>query len=207
MLPPLNVWEDTQHDQQKWRLHLSNHTFYFIIVTSWPPLSSRMPRNSSSFCSNAGLNVGSNQRTTPAPSTALVWGVQVWSGGGLNLPFRCFRWLSCIQALIQVSELSVVLGFCGRLGVSDLHGEQINIVFHYYSSQLLIFYSLQSLGLMALSSRCLSRCPDLLLSSSHFGSFWYSPHRGTSKACQISAWVLLLVDGGSFFFTFYSWTI
>lgn len=112
------------------RLHLSNHTFYVIIVILLPPFSSRMPRNSSLIPLPCWTESGhSNQRTTSVPSTPPTPPEE--RKEHLNHPFRR---LSCLQALIQVSELWVVLGFCCRLrcliAMVNRSIQFYNIIFH-----------------------------------------------------------------------------
>lgn len=174
------------------RLHLSNQTFYLIIVISLSPFSSRMPRNSSSFCWNAGLKVGTVitglhlLHLQPPPEERKEQ---------LKHPFRR---LSCLQALIQVSGLSGVLGFCHRLG-SLMSMMSRSRQSYYYSSQLPIF--LQP-AISWINGTELSPSEQMSWSLVVFvmSCELFPPHRGTCKACQISAWVLLLLDGRGFFY-------
>lgn len=135
MQPPENVWGDTQHDQQKWRYYCLKATFiksyiFFIIVISLSPFSSWTPRNSSSFRCNAGLKVGTV--ITGLHLLHLQHHPPEERKEQLNHPFRR---LSCLRALIQVSELSVVLGFCRRLG------SLISVVSRSIQSYIIILHS------------------------------------------------------------------
>lgn len=116
MQPPVNVWGDTQHDQQKWIHYCLKATFiksyiFFIIVISLSPFSSWTPRNSSSFCCNAGLKVGTvitglhllHLQHHPPPQKKEKNSLTIRSGG-----WAAFRlWFKCLNCQLSLGSVAV----------------------------------------------------------------------------------------------------